>query len=99
MLEVVFLVRYCVVDLVNGEWGVWLAWSTCSQSCKVGSKIRSRLCDNPPPTNNGSECFGISLESSDCNLGECPSKNDILVNLITVVGDLKANLYLHLKLI
>ena len=62
------------LNLVNGEWGEWLAWSTCSRSCEIGSKIRSRFCDNPAPTNNGSECSGISFETSSCNLGECPSK-------------------------
>ena len=30
---------------------------------------------NPPPSNGGSQCLGISEETERCNFEQCPSKD------------------------
>ena len=40
---------YILLGIVNGDWGVWGAWSTCSMTCGSGTRARSRSCDNPAP--------------------------------------------------
>ena len=32
---------------------------------------RNRSCNNPPPSNGGSYCIGISDEQEDCNQNSC----------------------------
>ena len=71
---------------VDGGWGMWGAWSTCSSTCGVGQRDRIRLCDNPLPQYGGSICFSTDsvnptmdetgiikeIESKDCILHHCP---------------------------
>ncbi|XP_034265503.1 hemicentin-1 isoform X1 [Pantherophis guttatus] len=57
---------------VDGNWGPWQPWSTCSASCGAGEKIRSRLCSNPPVSNNGRPCPGDRAQISRCNIQACP---------------------------
>ncbi|XP_039213555.1 hemicentin-1 isoform X2 [Crotalus tigris] len=57
---------------VNGNWGPWQPWSACSASCGAGEKIRSRLCNNPPVSNNGRLCPGDEAQISRCNIQACP---------------------------
>ncbi len=56
-----------------GNWGAWGSWSTCSITCGPGTQTRSRLCNNPPPSNGGATCPGSGTESATCNLQSCPS--------------------------
>nr|XP_034334344.1 thrombospondin-2 [Crassostrea gigas] len=57
---------------VNGGWGYWSGWSSCSKTCETGLKSRSRSCNNPYPAYGGAGCSGDSSQSSDCNTDKCP---------------------------
>ena len=63
-----------IVRTVNGNWGAWTQWSTCSLSCGGGSRKRSRRCDNPPPNSGGTHCPGDDHQIDYCNKEECPGK-------------------------
>ncbi|XP_048580608.1 uncharacterized protein LOC5507741 isoform X2 [Nematostella vectensis] len=53
---------------VNGGWGAWSSWSTCTERtyCLKGLKHRSRVCNNPPPLNEGDDCMGLGEERLEC---------------------------------
>ena len=57
---------------VNGNWGDWTAWNTCSVTCAGGTQARTRLCNNPAPSNGGANCVGSASESQACNTQSCP---------------------------
>ena len=57
--------------VVQGNWGLWGAWSDCSESCGSGSRSRSRECNNPAPAHGGEECQGSNKESGECNTKPC----------------------------
>lgn len=57
--------------VVNGNWGAWGGWTTCSKTCGAGIKSRSRTCSNPAPQNGGLPCAGLSAESTSCNPSPC----------------------------
>ncbi|XP_041365652.1 coadhesin-like [Gigantopelta aegis] len=62
----------------GGAWGSWgkEKLGTCSLTCGTGTQTvtRTRLCDNPAPTNGGETCPGESKEEKqkDCKIKECP---------------------------
>ncbi|XP_073244555.1 SCO-spondin-like isoform X1 [Porites lutea] len=60
------------VAVVNGGWGNWSEWSACSTSCGPGTSIRTRRCDNPPPSPGGKSCVGLPVDNKPCDLGPCP---------------------------
>ncbi|EDO43424.1 predicted protein [Nematostella vectensis] len=47
------LQEHCPVD---GDWGEWSSWSSCSVTCDLGTKTRTRKCDNPLPKYGGKPC-------------------------------------------
>ncbi|XP_076472602.1 hemicentin-1-like [Babylonia areolata] len=57
---------------VNGNWGSWGSWGGCTKTCGTGTKTRTRACDNPAPSNGGSDCSGSGTDSSNCNTQGCP---------------------------
>ena len=57
---------------VNGGWGAWGNWSTCSVTCGNGTRYRDRECDNPSPSAGGDECDGNATENQTCNDQDCP---------------------------
>ena len=59
---------------VNGNWGAWRPWSTCTKTCGGGVKRRTRTCSNPAPKNGGRACTGSSAESQTCNTLPCEGK-------------------------
>lgn len=62
----------CLV--VHGGWSHW-SESVCTVSCGRGQSIRTRLCDNPRPQYNGSNCAGTNMMRDRCqDLPDCPRK-------------------------
>ncbi|XP_062505354.1 SCO-spondin-like isoform X2 [Corticium candelabrum] len=51
---------------VNGEWSYWTEWSHCSTTCDRGGRNRSRVCNDPAPRYNGTECPGPATEWAPC---------------------------------
>ncbi|XP_053398910.1 SCO-spondin-like isoform X2 [Mercenaria mercenaria] len=61
---------HCPID---GDWGPWTSYGKCSVNCGIGTKTRTRLCDNPRPQYGGSICYGGNTEDITCNTGKlCP---------------------------
>ena len=56
---------------VDGGWGSWSSYSTCSRTCGGGTKSKSRNCNNPKPAHGGARCRGSSSQSKSCNTQEC----------------------------
>ncbi|XP_052807330.1 semaphorin-5B-like isoform X6 [Mya arenaria] len=64
---------------VNGGWGLWLDWSTCSVSCGGGVRSRSRSCNDPTPVGEGRLCVDADdgqeknsdFEAEACNTAQC----------------------------
>ncbi|TRZ02412.1 hypothetical protein DNTS_034467 [Danionella cerebrum] len=57
---------------VAGNWGTWLPWSPCSETCGKGMQTRLRLCNNPPPSFEGASCEGPDTQTQVCNERNCP---------------------------
>ena len=57
---------------VDGMWGYWSAWSSCSKSCGGGKRSRSLTCINPEPPYSGKKCAGRAHEDNNCNTQSCP---------------------------
>ena len=55
----------------DGGWGEWSDWDTCTATCGGGSQTRTRVCDNPPPTNGGNDCGADDTETQYCNEQSC----------------------------
>ncbi|XP_078322967.1 coadhesin-like [Crassostrea virginica] len=62
--------QICIID---GAWGAWQQWGSCTKTCAGGRKSRSRICDSPKPANGGLECPGSSGDFADCNTQDCPT--------------------------
>ncbi|XP_071168590.1 uncharacterized protein [Mytilus edulis] len=62
--------QVCVID---GGWGSWSAYGSCSVTCGGGKSSRSKVCNNPAPRNGGLDCSGSSSEYGDCNTQACPT--------------------------
>ncbi|KAG8598990.1 hypothetical protein GDO81_002827, partial [Engystomops pustulosus] len=54
--------------VIDGSWGCWTSWSRCAGS--AGRRVRSRVCNNPPPAGGGKSCIGNSIESEKCEEDE-----------------------------
>ncbi|XP_070688049.1 hemicentin-1 [Pempheris klunzingeri] len=57
---------------VAGNWGSWLPWSPCSETCGKGMQSRIRLCNNPPPAFDGRQCEGSDTQTQVCKERPCP---------------------------
>ncbi|MBN3302329.1 HMCN1 protein, partial [Amia calva] len=57
---------------VAGNWGAWLPWSPCSETCGKGTQTRIRLCNNPPPSFDGPQCEGLDMQTQVCKERHCP---------------------------
>ncbi|XP_034738598.1 hemicentin-1 isoform X2 [Etheostoma cragini] len=57
---------------VAGNWGSWLQWSPCSETCGKGMQSRIRLCNNPPAAFDGPQCEGTDTQTQLCKERSCP---------------------------
>ena len=57
---------------MNGNWGSWTEWGSCTLSCGGGTRIRTRRCDSPLPSDNGRYCSGSDRQVDYCNSDDCP---------------------------
>lgn len=57
---------------VDGGFSSWSSWSSCSRTCLVGVKHRTRTCTSPAPAHGGKSCSGTLTESKSCDAGACP---------------------------
>uniref|UniRef100_A0AAQ4REW4 Thrombospondin-1 n=1 Tax=Gasterosteus aculeatus aculeatus TaxID=481459 RepID=A0AAQ4REW4_GASAC len=57
---------------VNGGWGPWSPWDTCTVTCGGGVQTRKRLCSDPVPKYGGKDCVGDASLSQLCNKQDCP---------------------------
>lgn len=49
-------------------WAEWSEFTSCSVSCGIGQKTRTRQCS----TENTNDCYGTSEESQECLIVPCP---------------------------
>ena len=61
---------------MNGKFGRWGTFSTCTKTCGGGTQKRERKCNSPPPSAGGKNCVGPAVEIKDCNINGCPGKYD-----------------------
>ena len=59
---------------VNGQYGIWSSYGSCSKSCDSGVRTKRRTCNNPAPAYGGSPCSGSASHSINCNTQPCLSK-------------------------
>ncbi|GLD67405.1 A disintegrin and metalloproteinase with thrombospondin motifs 5 [Lates japonicus] len=59
----------------HGSWSSWGPWGACSRTCGGGVQFAQRLCNNPPPRNNGRYCTGKRAIYRSCNVTPCPASN------------------------
>ena len=72
-----FLLNYdSFVSLVDGGFSEWGNYTECSATCGGGNQMRMRTCTNPVPLNGGKPCVGLTTESKECNMQECPGINN-----------------------
>uniref|UniRef100_A0A3B3W1U0 Thrombospondin-1 n=1 Tax=Poecilia latipinna TaxID=48699 RepID=A0A3B3W1U0_9TELE len=57
---------------INGEWGPWSPWDTCSATCGGGVQTKKRLCNDPMPKYGGKDCIGDATMVQICNKQDCP---------------------------
>ncbi|KAL5009693.1 hypothetical protein ScPMuIL_011998 [Solemya velum] len=57
---------------VDGEWGPWLEWTDCNQTCGEETQTFVRSCDSPAPANGGDDCVGNDVKTEPCNHDPCP---------------------------
>ncbi|XP_029913631.1 properdin-like [Myripristis murdjan] len=61
---------HCPVD---GSWGSWGPFSSCSVSCGVGLQRAVRRCDSPAPQHGGRPCAGAGSQTRICKTNvHCP---------------------------
>ncbi|XP_028824055.1 A disintegrin and metalloproteinase with thrombospondin motifs 3 isoform X3 [Denticeps clupeoides] len=56
----------------DGAWGGWSKYGTCSRSCGMGVRFRTRQCNSPAPANGGQDCPGVNYGYQLCNMDDCP---------------------------
>ena len=77
----VVLCDQCVLLSVDGQWGVFGSWSSCSVTCGDGGlRTRQRVCNNPPPSGGGAVCSGSGSQKQSCSsTTACPGKKNIQI--------------------
>ncbi|MED6270766.1 A disintegrin and metalloproteinase with thrombospondin motifs 15, partial [Characodon lateralis] len=57
---------------LDGRWGKWGPFGSCSRTCGGGVQLSKRECNNPAPSNGGKYCQGVRVKYRSCNLNCCP---------------------------
>uniref|UniRef100_A0A3Q2UGA8 Thrombospondin-1 n=1 Tax=Fundulus heteroclitus TaxID=8078 RepID=A0A3Q2UGA8_FUNHE len=57
---------------INGGWGPWSPWDTCSATCGGGIQTRKHICNDPEPKYGGKDCVGDATMVQVCNKQDCP---------------------------
>lgn len=57
---------------VDGGWGPWSPWGSCSRTCGGGVQFSYRHCDSPKPQHGGRYCEGQRAKYQSCHTDECP---------------------------
>ena len=68
-----------MVSLVDCKWGEWEAWESCSATCGIGMRQRSRYFDEMA-MHGGKNCTGESTDAQMCSAGPCQSNAHILIS-------------------
>uniref|UniRef100_A0A665WW25 Complement factor properdin n=2 Tax=Echeneis naucrates TaxID=173247 RepID=A0A665WW25_ECHNA len=61
--EVCTQLPHCPVD---GSWGPWSPFTSCSVTCGVGLQVSVRKCDGPAPDHGGQPCPGEERQTKVC---------------------------------
>lgn len=90
--------------VVDGNFGPWSAWSSCSATCGGGAMNRFRNCSDPVPTHGGRGCerIGASFEVKSCGESLCPGRklrgqNSSFFVTISVVNSVTGEIYVVLQ--
>ncbi|NXX11830.1 ATS7 metalloproteinase, partial [Podargus strigoides] len=59
-------------EAIDGGWGAWSSWATCSRSCGAGVQSAERQCSSPTPKYGGRYCLGERKRFRICNVRPCP---------------------------
>ncbi|XP_063113205.1 A disintegrin and metalloproteinase with thrombospondin motifs 9 isoform X9 [Cavia porcellus] len=59
------------VPVVDGSWGSWSPYGSCSRTCGGGIKTAVRECNRPEPKNGGKYCVGRRMKFKSCNTEPC----------------------------
>lgn len=59
-------------EKVDGRWGNWGQFGSCSRTCGGGVQLSKRECNNPTPSHGGKYCQGVRVKYRSCNLNRCP---------------------------
>jgi len=82
---------------VDGKWGNWSEWSSCSVTCGDGTQQRNRTC--VPPQHGGLECQGPAEQIKSCNERPCPSKSIYINFVLCDIGMTSNNIVMCLWLL
>jgi hypothetical protein len=74
MIAIIKTIIFHFIYLVNGNWGTWQDWNSCSVTCGSGSRSRYHECNNPQPAHGGSNCQGNDTDIESCSMKLCPGK-------------------------
>ncbi|XP_029187797.2 A disintegrin and metalloproteinase with thrombospondin motifs adt-1-like isoform X2 [Acropora millepora] len=73
----------CAVD---GNWGPWKQWSSCSITCGGrGRRTRTRECNSPPPSHGGRTCRGQGSSEAPCYTRPCGVQCNIPMDFAILV--------------
>lgn len=56
---------------VDGKWGSWSQYGTCSRTCGGGIQKATRQCNNPVPQHGGKYCIGSRFQFRSCSIQKC----------------------------